>query len=193
MNADDKAIIYQKKMEILLSLRGFTIIKINDLQALWKMNSAVSITIDVSFPSKLWEVKIKGTKIDDWKTDSGLPASTRGMIQSLEDDFIQACAAAGILVSLDGSDTVTPERLAEIKNDLTGVHDEPVKEDNNPGDVGATESPENSLPVDTPPNETHTTDPMRELIKILGALLETPTNPGFPIHEVKRPTEEVTA
>jgi len=83
----DSPAILEQKMKILMGLRGYSIIKIEEKQALWKINSENAVTVDVSFPAELWEVKHKGKVVNDWKKDPTLPANTRDMIQTLDDEF----------------------------------------------------------------------------------------------------------
>ncbi len=192
MNTEEKNLICQKEMQILLGLRGFSIIKVNETQALWKINSTASITVDVSFPSKLWEVKNQGKKVDDWKTDTGLPASIRNMIQALEDDFIKACAEVGITIHPDGKESVTPDRLKELRKELY----EPADPEQDHSDNITDHEPPKPLPVEPTPKETPTNpkDPINKLIKTLGIILEKPTNPGFSRSEKsKNPPDEAAA
>lgn len=196
MNTEEKTLIHQKEMQILLGLRGFSIIKVNETQALWKINSTASITVDVSFPSKLWEVKHQGKKVDDWKTDAGLPVSIRNMIQALEDDFIQACAEVGITMLPDGKESVTSGRLEELRKELAEPPEKPETPDQVNSD-NATEcethkpQPAEPTPKTIPANPN---DPINDLIKILGTLLEKPTNPGFTRSAPsKQPSEEAAA
>ncbi|MDD3175943.1 MAG: hypothetical protein PHU51_05690 [Candidatus Nanoarchaeia archaeon] len=149
----DQTPLYEKKMQILLGL-GFSVVKINDTQALWKINSTASITADVTVPSKHWEVNYKGSKICDWSADSGLPASTRGMIQSFEEDFIKACAGVGIIF--------TPEDVGSIESTQ-----------------GPIEAPAPNVKAEGPTEEVKPVDNISELINALRVLIETPTNPGF--------------
>lgn len=189
---NDKTLIYQKKMEILLGLRGFSIIKINEMQALWKINSKYSIIIDVTFPSKLWEVKHQGNKVDNWKNDACLPVSIRGMIQSLEDDFVKACAEAGIIIYPEGNDYVSPERLEELRKELAEALSEPDPEEAEPTKTEGCKPPEETQSAEPTPEPLDESKNITDrLIKILGVLIETPTNPGITRKHIK--TEEVTA
>lgn len=118
--------ILKQKMKILMGLRGYSMVSINEKQVLWKINSENSVTVDLTFPSDLWEVKHKGTVIHDWKKDPTLPVGTRDMIKALDDDFTAAWQEAidnGWIEETEGSEDV-PERNepepenAEVVDDL---------------------------------------------------------------------------
>lgn len=163
---EDQTTIFEKKMQILLSLRGFAVVKINETQALWKINSTASITADVTVPSKSWEVSYKGNKISDWNADGGLPASTRGMIQSLEDDFIKACAGVGIILTPEDVGTLNSTQ-GPVEAPAPAVEAEVPAEEEKPVEAAQKEAP--AVPEDN----------TLKLINALRGLLETPTNPGF--------------
>jgi len=77
------------RMNILLGLRGFSIVKLTDKTALWQLLSDDELLIDVSFPSDLWEVKHKGKS---YGIESGeIPGPTKNMIDALIEDFEAAC------------------------------------------------------------------------------------------------------
>ena len=77
------------RMNILLGLRGFSIVKLTEKTALWRMVSDDELLIDVSFPSDLWEVKHKGKSCG---IESGeIPDPTKNMIDALIEDFEAAC------------------------------------------------------------------------------------------------------
>ena len=77
------------RMNILLGLRGFSIVKLTDKTALWRLLSDDELLIDVSFPSDLWEVKHKGKSCG---IESGeIPGPTKNMIDALIEDFEAAC------------------------------------------------------------------------------------------------------
>ena len=80
----------ETKMKILLGLRGFTIVKVNEKQAIWMINSNDSLNIDVSFPPELWEAKHAGKTLD-WVKSPEMPADLKGMIEALVEDFEAAC------------------------------------------------------------------------------------------------------
>jgi len=163
---DNQTTLYEKKMKILLDLRGFSTVKLNDTQALWKINSTASITADVTTPSKHWEVNYKGSKTGDWNAEGGLHASIRGMIQSFEEDFIKACAKVGII--LTPNDVGYMESTQEpIEASTPDVKTEELTEEAKPADAAKKEVP--AAPDDI----------ISELINVLHILLVTPTNLGF--------------
>lgn len=83
----------ETKMKILLGLRGFTIVKVNEKQAVWMINSNDSLNIDVSFPPELWEAKHAGKTLD-WVKSPEMPANLKGMIEALVEDYTEALKAA---------------------------------------------------------------------------------------------------
>ena len=77
------------RMNILLGLRGFSIVKLTYKTALWRLLSDDELIIDVTFPPKLWEVKHKGKSCG---IESGeIPGPTKNMIDALIEDFEAAC------------------------------------------------------------------------------------------------------
>lgn len=83
----------ETKMKILLGLRGFSIVKVSDTTALWKINSVDSLNIDVSKKPEEWEAKHKGKPVD-WNSGIGIPANIKGMIETLVDDYNAALETA---------------------------------------------------------------------------------------------------
>jgi len=88
-------LLNDSKMKILLGLRGFAIVKINEKSAQWRINSEDILDIDVSFPPTLWEAKHKG-KVVDWSSGIGIPANIKGMIETLVEDYKTALKNIGI-------------------------------------------------------------------------------------------------
>lgn len=84
-----------EKMKILLGIRGFAIVKINETSAQWRINSEDVLEIDVSFPPELWEARHKG-KVVNWPSGIGIPANIKGLIETLADDYKAALERAGI-------------------------------------------------------------------------------------------------
>lgn len=78
------------RMNILLGLRGFSIVKLTEKTALWRMVSDDGLLIDVSFPPELWEAKHAGKTLD-WVKSPEMPANLKGMIEALVEDFEAAC------------------------------------------------------------------------------------------------------
>ena len=109
----DSPTILEQKMKILMGLRGYSIIKIDEKQALWKINSENAVTVDVSFPAELWEVKHKGKVVNDWKKDPTLPVNTRDMIQTLDDEFEAAWNEA-----VDNGWIIETEQPVEVPEEI---------------------------------------------------------------------------
>jgi len=81
------------RMNILLGLRGFSIVKLTEKTALWRMVSDDELLIDVSFPPELWEAKHAGKTLD-WVKSPEMPANLKGMIEALVEDYTEALKAA---------------------------------------------------------------------------------------------------
>lgn len=81
------------KMKILLHIRGFAIEQIDETHAQWKINSTDILDIDISFPPELWEAKHRG-KVVNWPSGLGIPATTKGAIETLAGDYNAAINVA---------------------------------------------------------------------------------------------------
>lgn len=110
------------RMNILLGLRGFSIVKLTEKTALWRMVSDDELLIDVSFPPELWEAKHAGKTLD-WVKSPEMPANLKGMIEALVEDYTEALKAAlgGIE---EYPDDETPSRIKLSDEDLIKKLDE---------------------------------------------------------------------
>lgn len=130
------------RMNILLGLRGFSIVKLTDKTALWRLLSDDELIVDVTFPPKLWEVKHKGKSCG---IESGeIPDPTKNMIAALIEDFEAACnqdvhpsenSEECQLESFEESDDETPSRIKLSDEDLIKKLDEIIL---NPGPTDKT-------------------------------------------------------
>jgi RecA/RadA recombinase len=127
IESEDK---YALRMEALLSLCDSSIIQIDSRKAVKRINSACELRIDVTFPPELWELMCKG-KSYDWKKGLGVPPEIIEICNILEDNYLNACdsltfknveTAADIpqepKEEPEGNDEVSPEKLAELQNEL---------------------------------------------------------------------------
>ncbi|AKB37386.1 hypothetical protein MSSAC_2796 [Methanosarcina siciliae C2J] len=80
----------EKKMNALMGLRGYNIVKVNEKEAIWPVLTGWNLEIDVSFPSDLWVMK-HDNKTYDWKKPE-TPANIGNMVQVLVDDYLAALA-----------------------------------------------------------------------------------------------------
>ncbi|AKB35593.1 hypothetical protein MSSAC_1003 [Methanosarcina siciliae C2J] len=80
----------EKKMNALMDLRGYNIVKVNEKEAIWPVLTGWNLEIDVSFPSDLWVMK-HDNKTYDWKKPE-TPANIGNMVQVLVDDYLAALA-----------------------------------------------------------------------------------------------------
>lgn len=124
------------RMNILLGLRGFSIVKLTEKTALWRMVSDDELLIDVSFPPELWEAKHAGKTLD-WVKSPEMPANLKGMIEALVEDFEAACNqdVHPSENSEEYSDDETPSRIKLSDEDLIKKLDEVVL---NPGPADKT-------------------------------------------------------
>lgn len=160
----DKTEINRQKMKILLGLRGFSIIKLDDTRAMWKINSENSVTIDVTFPADMWEVKHKGKTSNNWKKDPAVPVSTRGMLEVLENDFVKACEEA----AMNG-----------WHDEGSGESGEPEQKEPEPEKAEVVDDIEEKNRRERDANIKKTEDVDAKLIKTLGNLLTGITDKGF--------------
>ena len=119
------------RMNILLGLRGFSIVKLTEKTALWRMVSDDELLIDVSFPPELWEAKHAGKTLD-WVKSPEMPANLKGMIEALVEDYTEALK---VLLGLRNIPTETPSRIKLSDEDLIKKLDEIIL---NPGSADKT-------------------------------------------------------